>query len=141
MSSLRLIALVSLVYDGCTGVALLVGRDWLASSFGVPSPQPAIFVEICGVLLLAVAAGYTLPYRRPLDYRGYLWVMGPLLKGGGALTFVADHLAHGAPASFLLFAVTDGTLALLTLWALLATRDGARRSAPASPRRAGRPTA
>jgi hypothetical protein len=33
--------------------------------------------------------------------------------------FVLDYLLRGSPASFLLFAVADASLALLTLWALL----------------------
>ncbi len=53
--------------------------------------------------------------------------MGPLLKGGGSLLFVADHFLRGSPDAFLLFALTDGTLALWTLWALrratVRTRD------------------
>jgi hypothetical protein len=44
--------------------------------------------------------------------------MGPFLKGAGALTFVLDYLYRGSPNSFLLFAASDGALALLTLWAL-----------------------
>jgi hypothetical protein len=120
---LWLIAIISCVYDIAIGLALLAGREWLARTFGVPSPEPPIFVELNGVFLIAVGVGYLLPYLRPEHYRGYLWVMGPLLKGGGALTFVADHYAHGSPTAFLLFAVCDFTLALLTLWALLATRD------------------
>ena len=47
--------------------------------------------------------------------------MGPLLKGAGAATFVIDYYMRGSPASFPLFAASDGTLALITLWALLAT--------------------
>jgi hypothetical protein len=45
--------------------------------------------------------------------------MGPLLKGAGALTFVIDYYLRHSPPAFLLFAVSDGTLALVTLWALL----------------------
>ena len=45
--------------------------------------------------------------------------MGPLLKGAGALAFVADHVLRHSPPAFLLFAASDGALALLTLWALL----------------------
>jgi hypothetical protein len=45
--------------------------------------------------------------------------MGPLLKGAGALAFALDHYLRQSPRSFLLFAVSDGTLALLTLLALL----------------------
>lgn len=62
------------------------------------------------------------PWRDPIRYRGYLWVMGPLLKGAGAGLFVADYWLGGSPPSYLLFAASDGTLALVTLWALLRVR-------------------
>jgi hypothetical protein len=42
-------------------------------------------------------------------------VAGVFAKGLGAVLFVADHFVRASPPSFLLFAVTDGTLALLTL--------------------------
>jgi hypothetical protein len=42
-------------------------------------------------------------------------VAGVFAKGLGAAVFVADHVLNGSPPSFLLFAATDGTLALLTL--------------------------
>lgn len=117
---LRLIAAVSLVYDGLVGVLMLVARGWLARLFAVPLPHPPIHAELNGIFLLAVALGYLLPYRDPQRHRGYLWVMGPFLKGAGALTFVLDHFVHHTPAVFLLFAVSDGALAFLTLWALVA---------------------
>ena len=79
-----------------------------------------------GIFLIAVGAGYYLPWRDPARYRGYLWIMGPLLKGAGALAFLLDYAFRGSPASFLLFAASDGALALLTLWALL--RDPRRHS-------------
>ena len=92
----------------------------LASAFGVPAASPRIFSDLNGLFLLAVGAGYYLPWREPERYRGYMWVMGPLLKGAGAALFVVDYLLRGSPASFLLFAGSDGALALLTLYALLA---------------------
>lgn len=128
MKPLRFVAIVSLVYDVTLGVVLLLGRAWLARTFSVPPPDPPIFVELNGLFLIAVGLGYVLPCRRPDVYRGYLWLMGVLLKGGGAISFVADHFAHGSPAAFLLFAASDGALALVTLWALLAAR-GRRRDA------------
>ena len=68
-----------------------------------------------------IAAGYLIPYREPESAggRAYLWIMGPLLKGAGAAAFVLDYLVRQSPRSFLLFAVSDGTLALLTLAALV----------------------
>lgn len=121
--SRRAIAAVSGIYDALVGVAMLAGRPLLAAIFGVPLPQPPIFADLNGVFLLAVALGYWIPYRDPNSTggRAYLWAMGPFLKGLGALTFVADHLVRHSPRSFLLFAASDGTLAVLTLWALVAT--------------------
>ena len=67
-----------------------------------------------------------MPWRDPARHRGYMWVMGPLLKGAGAAAFLLDYAFRGSPASFLLFAASDGTLALLTLWAFA---DGPSRAA------------
>ncbi len=139
MNPVSLISIVSCVYDLAIGIVLLTGREWLARTFGIASPQPPIFVELNAVFLLAVGAGYLLPYARPAQYRGYLWVMGPLLKGGGALAFVVDHYAHASPRAFLLFALSDAVVGGLTLWVLLATRDRAPRPAGASTGRAGSP--
>jgi hypothetical protein len=49
-------------------------------------------------------------------------VAGVLAKGLGAALFVLDHLVRHSPPTFLLFAATDGTLALLTLALLLRVR-------------------
>jgi hypothetical protein len=96
--------------------------------FDVPLPQPPIHADLNGVFLLAVAAGYLIPYREPASQGGrmYLWAMGPLLKGGGAAAFLLDYFLRHSPASFLLFAVSDGTLALVTLIGLLSTSSTAR---------------
>ncbi len=115
---LSLVAAVSGIYDGGVGLVMLTARPWLAHVFAVPLPQPPIHADLNGVFLLAVALGYLLPYSAPQRYRGYLWVMGPFLKGAGALAFVLDHFLRHSPAAFLLFAASDGALALVTLWAL-----------------------
>jgi len=119
LGALRAVALVSAIYDGFLGVGMLAGRDWLVAWFGVAAPVPPIHADLNGLFALAIAAGYLLPWRDPQRYRAYLWIMGPLLKGCGAILFVADHLLRGSPSSYLLFAAADGTIALVTLWALL----------------------
>jgi hypothetical protein len=119
LNRLRLVAAVSLVYDACVGVMMLAGRPLLVRLFAVPLPQPPIHADLNGLFLLAVALGYLIPYRDPDRGRGYLWVMGPFLKGAGAILFLVDHAVRHSPDSFLLFAASDGTLALVTLWALL----------------------
>jgi hypothetical protein len=118
---LHVVAAVSGIYDALVGVVMIAGRPLLAQIFNVPLPTPPIHADLNGIFLLSVAAGYLIPYRWPESEggRAYLWVMGPLLKGAGAATFVLDHVLRGSPQSFLLFAASDGALALLTLWALL----------------------
>ena len=116
------IAGISGLYDLVVGALLLSVPGWLAATFGVPPANPRIFSDLNGLFLLAVGAGYYLPWRDPDRYRGYLWIMGPFLKGAGALAFVLDYFFRGSPASFLLFAASDGTLALVTLFGLLTTK-------------------
>lgn len=121
MQSLRIVAAISGLYDGVVGAFLLLFTSQLAAAFGSAAPVPAIFGDLTAIFLLAVGIGYWLPYREPQRYRGYLWVMGPLLKGAGALAFVLDYWFRGSPTTFLLFAASDGTLALATLAVLLRT--------------------
>ena len=117
---LSTVAAISGLYDVIVGAFLLLAPDRLASLFGVPPASPPIFANLNALFLMAVGAGYALPGRDPERYRGYMWVMGPGLKGAGALTFVLDYLLRNSPRSFLLFAASDGALALLTLLALTA---------------------
>ena len=114
------IAVASAIYDGLVAVMMVAGRPLMAQIFNVPLPQPPIHADLNGLFLFAVALGYLIPYREPDSFggRAYLWVMGPLLKGVGAFAFIADYVFRHSPASFLLFAVSDGAMALLTLWAL-----------------------
>jgi hypothetical protein len=118
---LRTIAAVSGIYDGLVGIAMLAARPLLAQLFGVPLPQPPIHADLNGLFLLGIATGYLIPYRDPASRgsRTYLWAMNVLLKGAGAVLFLLDHYLRQSPASFLLFAASDGALALITLWALL----------------------
>jgi hypothetical protein len=115
---LAAIAFVSGLYDLFVGAFLLLFPGTLATLFGVPPASPRIFSDLNALFLVAIGLGYALPWRDPYRYRAYMWIMGPFLKGAGAIAFVLDYLLRGAPASFLVFAASDGALALLTLWAL-----------------------
>jgi hypothetical protein len=92
------------------------------SLFQLPAPIPPIHADLNALFVTTVGIGYFWPYKDPQRYRWYLWLMGPLLKGAGATTFVLDYFLRGSPASFLLFAACDGLLALWTLIALM--REG-----------------
>jgi hypothetical protein len=129
-SFVRGIAAFSGVYDTAVGLFLLLAADRMAAIFGVAPPVPPIFGNLNGLFLLAVGAGYYWPYRDPRGARWYLWVMGVALKSAGAAAFLIDYAVRDSPASFLLFAASDGTLAILTLMALAGSR-----STPARPPR------
>jgi hypothetical protein len=120
--NLSRVAALSGIYDIAVGIILLAGRHWLATTMGVPLPVPPIHVDLNALFLLVIGAGYWLPYRHPQTFRAYMWLMGPLLKGAGAVVFVLDHLLRGSPPIFLLFALSDGALALLTLAVLISDR-------------------
>ena len=116
---MRSIALISGIYDLSVGLTLFFFRGLLQTWFGVPAAVPPIHVDLNAVFVTAIGIGYYLPYRDPVRYRGYLWIMGPVLKGAGAAAFLLDYALRGSPASFLLFAASDGTLALVTLIGLM----------------------
>ncbi len=115
---LSVVAGISCVYDLSLGLALLAAADHVAALFGVVVPEPRTFVTISGLLLVCVGLGYLAPWKAPDAHRAYMWIFGPLLKGAGAFIFVLEHLS-GAPASYLVFAASDGMLALVTLAVLL----------------------
>src|SRR4029077_37238 len=118
----RTIAVVSGIYRSIPAVGYHYSRPLFAPYFALPLPTPPVYADINGLFLLAVAAGYLIPYREPDSRAGrsYLWVMGPLLKGCAALAFVLDYWMRSSSPGVLWFAASDGALALATFWALRA---------------------
>lgn len=113
------VAGISLAYDLSVGLVLLVAPGALATWFGARLPDPILFVRLNAVFLIAVGLGYLQPLRNPDAHRAYLWIFGVLLKLAGSAIFIAEYSSGNAPASFLLFAASDGLLGLATLAALL----------------------
>jgi hypothetical protein len=120
--SLKTLATLSGIYDLLLALPLLLAPVALATAFGAPAPVPVLNAELNGVFTLTLAAGYFWAARDAGARRGYLWVAGVLAKGLGATVFVLDHFSRGSPSSFLVFACSDGGLALLTLALLLRRR-------------------
>jgi hypothetical protein len=116
--SLRFVAYLSAAYDFLLAAAMLLAPVAAARAFAAPDPVPVVNAQINGVFALSLAVGYLWAAEEPQARRGYFWVAGVLAKGLGAVVFLVDHWLRGSPASFLTFALTDGTLALLTFLAL-----------------------
>ena len=119
---LRALALVSAVYDFALGIPLVVAAGPVARMMGAPDPVPLINAQLNGLFTITLGLGYLWAARDVTARRGYLWIAGVVAKAAGSLLFLADHLAGRSPDSFLLFAATDGTLALATLVLLLQSR-------------------
>ena len=117
--SLRTLAIVSGVYDLLLALPLLLAPVAFARAFGAPEPTPVVNAQLNGVFTLSLGVGYFWAARAVTERRGYFWCAGVLAKALGAGVFVLDALLRGSPPMFLLFAGSDGTLALLTLWLLL----------------------
>ena len=112
-------AWISAAYDLALALPLLVAPVAVAEMFGAPPPSPVVNAQINGVFAFGLAAGYVWAAQDPEARRGYFWSAGVIAKALGCLVFALDHVLRGSPASFLAFAACDGTLALITLVALL----------------------
>ncbi len=136
MKFLSVVARISLIYDVLVGIVMLAATHVLASVFGVAPPEPILFAKLLGIFLICVGLGYAPAIRNPEIHRWYLWVFGPVLKGAGAIAFIADYYINNSPQAFLLFAASDGVLAAVTLWGLLSLSKASSRPSPgASARR------
>jgi len=129
---LSAVSRLSLVYDLAVGVVMLAATNVLASVFGVPPPTPILFAKLLGIFLICVGLGYMPAIKDPRSHLWYLWIFGALLKGAGAVAFIADYQFNHSPRAFLLFAASDGTLALLTLWGLVSLSKEMRTLSPRS---------
>lgn len=127
--SLRALAVLGGVYDLALSAPMLFASEATARLFGAPPPVPVLNAQLNGLFTLTLALGYFWAAQDAEARRGYLWIAGVFVKVVGATLFIGDHFLRGSPASFLLFAATDGSIGLVTLWALL--RVSRPSSAPA----------
>ncbi len=120
--NLKTLAVVSGVYDLILALPLLAVPTLVAQWAGGPAPVPVINAQLNGLFTLTLAVGYFWAAQDVDARRGYVWVAGVLAKGLGCVLFILDHFLRGSPASFLLFAVTDGILAVASLALLTRSR-------------------
>ncbi len=119
MRLLFAVVVVSGIYDVLLGGALLFALEEVRRLFGTEPPLFPIHANLNGLFALGIGLGYFAILKNLEANRWYIWIMGPLLKGGGALLFVLDFVLRGSPPVFLVFAASDGALAAITTVALL----------------------
>lgn len=129
MRLLFAVVLISGIYDVLLGGALLFALEEVRQLFGTEPPRFPIHANLNGLFALAIGLGYFVILKDLEANRWYVWIMGPVLKGGGALLFVLDFVLRDSPPLFLAFAASDGVLAVITTVALLAAGGESRVSA------------
>jgi hypothetical protein len=126
---IRTVAAISLVYDLSAGLALLLLRAPIATlvpTFAALVGPAPLLGDLLGIFLTSVGMGYLLPYREPDVYRSYMWIFGVALKTAGAAAFLLDYVIRHASPLMLLFAASDGAVAVLSLAALVSGPGGSR---------------
>lgn len=118
---LRTLAIAGGVYDLALSVPMLFLPEVTARLFGAPPPAPVVNAQLNGLFTMTLALGYFWCAKDVDSRRGYLWIGGVFVKIAGAALFIGDHFLRGSPSSFLLFAVTDGSIGLATLAGLMLT--------------------
>ena len=118
------VVVISGIYDVLLGGALLFALEEIRQLFGTEPPRFPIHANLNGLFALAVGLGYFAILKNLEANRWYVWIMGPVLKGGGAALFVLDFMLRDSPPLFLVFAASDGVLAVVTTVALLAAGGG-----------------
>jgi hypothetical protein len=126
--SLRALAVIGGVYDLALAVPMIFAPELTAQMFGAPAPVPVVNAQLNGLFTFTLALGYFWAAQDVDARRGYLWIAGVFVKLAGAALFIGDHFLRGSPSTFLLFAATDGSIALVTLAALLSTRNATRQT-------------
>ena len=115
---LRFVVIASAIYDALLGVSMLALQGPVIEMFGIAPPRYPILGNLNGLFALSIGLGYWCIRKNPQDNLWYVWIMGVFLKASGPLLFLLDSWLRGSPRSFLLFAVSDGILCVLSLAAL-----------------------
>ena len=125
---LRFVVVVSAIYDAMLGVSMLLLQGPVIDLFGIAPPRYPILGNLNGLFALSIGIGYWCIRKNPQDNLWYIWIMGVFLKATGPLLFVVDGWLRGSPRSFLAFAVTDGLICVLSLWALMSYSTQSKRT-------------
>ncbi len=121
--ALGLSFLLGALVDGAFGLAILLAQESLAPVLHVTLPEPRVYLDLCGLFLVALGGIYLLVWREPRRLAPVAAV-AILLRYGGLALFAVDVLLRRADLFFLGIALVDGALATLHLVLLRAAAGG-----------------
>ncbi|GEM_PF-1874518 len=121
--ALGLSFLLGALVDGGFGLAILLAQEAAAPVLHVTLPEPRVYIDLCGLFLVALGGLYLLVWRSPRRLAPVAAV-AILLRYGGLALFAVDVLLRRADLFFLAIALVDGALATLHLVLLRAAAGG-----------------
>ncbi len=99
------------LWDLSFGIGILVAQDRLAPLFGITLPLPRVYVDLNGLLLVALALIYFLVFVNPRRLAPVA-VVATLLRYAGAALFTAEIFLGRAEPFFGTIAKADAAFAL-----------------------------
>lgn len=112
---MRIVCFLAGFYDVILGVCMLFLLRPMLAIIKVEEPRYLLNGNLNGAFLLCVGAGYYFPYKDPVKYLFYIWLMGIFLRGLGFFVILFDGLFRSTPLVFQLFGIMDGLFALAFL--------------------------
>jgi hypothetical protein len=106
--------LAGAVVDAAFGFAILAAAESLAPLMRLTLPVPRVYLDLNGLLLLALAGVYVLVWRQPRRLAPVA-AAATLLRFGGAALFASGVALGRAEPTFLFLAALDGGLAVVHL--------------------------
>jgi hypothetical protein len=106
------------IWDAGMGLVALFAPVWMFRSLQIPSPEDWGYVRFPGALLVIFAAMFASIACKPVARRG-LMLYGVALKWAYAGVVVSSWVTTGVSDAWKPFAVFDGVVGLLFLWAYL----------------------
>ena len=118
---LTLLAVVCVVVNALSGLAVGLTRGGVLGQLGLPPPLP-FYADLMAIFLIASGVGFIPAVIDPVRHRAYLWIFGVGVKAIAASLFA--NLWFKGLVGYLvgLAALADAAIAALLLWALLSRR-------------------
>ena len=115
--------LVGALLDLFFGLGVLLAQERLAPVFGLELPVPRVYLDLNGLLLVALGLVYLLIFLQPRRLAPVAAV-ATLLRFGGFALFYRDVFSGRADRFFLVIGATEGILAMVHLLLLRLAAGG-----------------